>query len=99
MRHLEPKTRAEIGNVSRRDQLLELARLLDRLTPDYSDPERFSCKRARLLTSFDDWHGASVIMGDDASAVSITHDSWGQGGYFDFWAGRPAGRPAGPSLN
>ena len=75
MRHLEPKTRAEIGNVSRRDQLLELARLLDRLTPDYSDPERFSCKRARLLTSFDDWHGASAIMGDD---------SWGRGAILIF---------------
>ena len=48
MRHLEPKTRAEIGNVSRRDQLLELARLLDRLTPDYSDPERFLLQKSAL---------------------------------------------------
>jgi hypothetical protein len=40
--------RADIGNISWRDQLLELARLLERLTPDYSDLERFLLQKSAL---------------------------------------------------
>ena len=40
--------RADIGNISWRDQLLELTRMLERLTPDYSDPERFLLQKSAL---------------------------------------------------
>jgi hypothetical protein len=39
------RTRAEIGNVSWRDDLLQLAKLVDLLSPDRDDPEAFYLKK------------------------------------------------------
>jgi hypothetical protein len=41
-------TRAEMGNVSWRGELLECARMLDRLAPDHHDPERFHLQKDAL---------------------------------------------------
>jgi hypothetical protein len=42
------KTRAESGDANWRSELLECARLLDRLAPDYHDPERFHLQKDAL---------------------------------------------------
>jgi hypothetical protein len=39
------RTRAEIGNVSWRDDLLQLAKLIDTLSPDRDDPVAFCIKK------------------------------------------------------
>jgi hypothetical protein len=41
-------TRAEMGNGNWRGELLECARLLDRLVPDHHDPERFHLQKDGL---------------------------------------------------
>ena len=43
------KTRAEASNLDLSGELYTLARLLDRLTPDYRDPERFFLQRNALV--------------------------------------------------
>ena len=42
------KTRAEIDNVDWRSDLLEIARLVDRLAPDRHDPELFHMQKNAL---------------------------------------------------
>jgi hypothetical protein len=41
-------TRAEIGNIDWRGELLQFARLLDRLAPDHHDSERFHLQKDAL---------------------------------------------------
>ena len=43
-----PQTRAEIGDINWRDDLLQIARLVDRLSPDRDDPEAFFVKKNAL---------------------------------------------------
>jgi hypothetical protein len=44
-----PKTRAEINDISwPREELLEVARLLDHLAPDFHDPEPFHIQKNAL---------------------------------------------------
>jgi hypothetical protein len=43
------KTRAEASNLDLSGELYTLARLLDRLTPDYRDPERFYLQKNALV--------------------------------------------------
>jgi hypothetical protein len=43
-----PQTRAEIGDINWRDDLLQIARLVDRLSPDRDDPEAFFMKKNAL---------------------------------------------------
>ena len=43
----EPDTKT--GQIDVRADLLELAHLLNRLTPDYRDPERFLIQRSALV--------------------------------------------------
>jgi hypothetical protein len=40
---------AKTGQIDVRTDLLELAHLLSRLTPDYCDPERFLIQRSALV--------------------------------------------------
>ncbi len=42
------KTRVEIGKISWREDLLAIARLLDRLVPDHHDPELFHVQKNAL---------------------------------------------------
>ena len=42
------RTRGEINNIDRRDDLLQIACLVDRLTPDRHDPELFHVQKNAL---------------------------------------------------
>jgi hypothetical protein len=75
------RTRGEINNLGWRGELLQCARLLDRLVPDHAIPSYSTCRRTPWRMSFEGWRGGQggrakralgMSEGGDDDSVEIT---------------------------